>query len=55
MTRPRIAYSDPTFNPAPVKTTDPDFLVKVGLQTQFGVINQPYNKEITQLVGLHVR
>jgi hypothetical protein len=28
---------------------------KVHLHTQIGVINQPDNNDITQLVGIHVR
>ena len=31
------------------------FSEKVGLQTQIGVITQPTNKDITQLLGFHIR
>jgi len=32
-----------------------DFSRKVGLHTQISGISQPDNREITQLVGLHIR
>lgn len=30
-------------------------LQKVGLYPQIGVINQPYNRDISQLVGIYMR
>lgn len=32
-----------------------DFSRKVGLHTQIGGVSQPDNREITQLVGFHIR
>jgi hypothetical protein len=32
-----------------------DFSKKVGLHAQIGGVSQPDNREITQLVGLHIR
>jgi len=31
------------------------FSKKVGIHAQIGGVSQPHNREITQLVGLHIR